>query len=347
MMAAPAIPVRLGYAFATAGDAAKDMGRLLAGLAVYAVAFTWAVVAVWLCFGPVAALWQALVGGLPSILATFGGLIVSVVIARRLLRLGDRLMHGADVADVDDRPVAPRASVPYDWVAHNRQVIRAVRQAHYCRTQQFDRLAALEREEQAERAQARVASEDLTTPAVADSDPWHRPVGSWLAPLTIGWLVLRVLVGRRPRVIASGDATLESAVQQAEAALATVAHVLPPPRRAAVLSTATDVIQWEATTPEAVGPITRRLSYDMIAAGMRSHMEVFAPAATFWHTAASPFLAAGTVVAGTITALVLLGELRLAHLTVFPLMALAALVGVAAVVGWLTVTTLDRRWRQP
>ncbi len=347
MMAAPAIPVRLGYAFATAGDAAKDMGRLLAGLAVYAVAFTWAVVAVWLCFGPVAALWQALVGGLPSILATFGGLIVSVVIARRLLRLGDRLMHGADVADVDDRPVAPRASVPYDWVAHNRQVIRAVRQAHYCRTQQFDRLAALEREEQAERAQAVVSTLEVSTPTGADSAHWHRAIGSWIAPLKMGWLVLRVLVARRPRVAASGVVTLESAVQQAETALATVAHVVPSPQRAAILSTATDVIQWEATTPEAVGPITRRLSYDMIAAGMRSHLEVLAPAATFWHTAASPFLAAGTVVAGTITALVLLGEFSLAHLTVLPLIALAALVSAAAVVGWLTVTALDRDWRQP
>ena len=86
MMAAPAVPVRLGYACATAGEAAKDMGRLLAGLTVYAAAFTWAVVAVWLCFGPVAALWTSLVGGLPSIVATLGSLVVSVVIARRLLR---------------------------------------------------------------------------------------------------------------------------------------------------------------------------------------------------------------------------------------------------------------------
>ena len=136
-------------------------------------------------------------------------------------------------------------------------------------------------------------------------------------------------------------------MQQAETALAAVARVLPPPQRAAVLSTATDVIQWEATTPEAVGPITRRLSYDLIAAGMRSHLELLAPAATFWHTAASPFLAAGAVVAGTIAALVVLGEFSLAPLTFLPLVALAALVGVAAVVGWLTVTALDRRWHQP
>ena len=164
----------------------------------------------------------------------------------------------------------------------------------------------------------------------------------------MGWLVLRVLVGRRPRVAASGDATLESAVQQAAAALATVAHVCAVTttgRRSS--STATDVIQWEATTPEAVGPITRRLSYDMIAAGMRSHLECLAPVATFWHTAASPFLAAGAVVAGTIAALVVLGEFSLAHLTVLPLIALAALVSAAAVIGWLTVTALDQDWRQP
>ena len=62
-MAAPAVPVRLGHALTTAGEAVKDMGRLLAGLTVYAAAFTWAVVAVWLCFGPVAGLWQSLIGG--------------------------------------------------------------------------------------------------------------------------------------------------------------------------------------------------------------------------------------------------------------------------------------------
>ena len=348
MMAAPAVPVRLGHALTTAGAAARDMGRLLAGLTVYAAAFTWAVVAVWLCFGPVAGLWQSLIGGLPSIVATLGSLIVSVVIARRLLRLGDRLMHGADVADTDvRRPVARRASAPYDWVAHNRQVIRAVRKAHYYRTRQFDRLAALEREEQAEQARVVVPNPEVSTPTGADSVHCHRAVGSWLALLTMGWLVLRVLVARRPRVAAPGDATLEGAVQQAETALAAVARVLPPPQRAAVLSTATDVIQWEATTPEAVGPITRRLSYDLIAAGMRSHLELLAPAATFWHTAASPFLAAGAVVAGTIAALVVLGEFSLAPLTFLPLVALAALVGVAAVVGWLTVTALDRRWHQP
>ena len=110
MMAAPAVPVRLGHACTTAGEAATDMGRLLAGLTVYAAAFTWAVVAVWLCFGPVAALWTALVGGLPSIVATLGSLIVSVVIARRLLRLGDRLMHGADVADNDEPATFPQCA---------------------------------------------------------------------------------------------------------------------------------------------------------------------------------------------------------------------------------------------
>ncbi|MDE2992386.1 MAG: hypothetical protein OXU67_00735 [Chloroflexota bacterium] len=348
MMAAPAVTVRLGHACTTAGEAVTDMGRLLAGLTIYAAAFTWAVVAVWLCFGPVAALWQSLVGGLPSIGATLGSLIVSAVVARRLLRLGDRLMHGVDVADMDGRrPVARRASAPYDWVAHNRHVIRAVRQAHYCRTQQFDRLAALEREEQAERARTSIPSHDVATPTGAESAPWHRPVGSWLAPLTMGWLVLRVLVAGRPRVMAPSDATLEGAVQQAAAALATVAHVVPSPQRVAILSTATDVIQWEATTPESVGPLTRRLSYDLIAAGMRSHLEVLAPVATFWHTAASPFLAAGAAVACTIAALVLLGEFSLAHLTVLPLIALAALVSAAAVVGWLTVTALDQDWRQP
>ena len=348
MMAAPAVPVRLGHAFTTAGEAVKDMGRLLAGLTVYAAAFTWAVVAVWLCFGPVAALWQSVFGGLPSIVATLGSLIVSVVIARRLLRLGDRLMHGADVADTDCwRPVAPCASVPYDWVAHNRQVIRAHRKAHHYRTRQFDRLAALEREEQAEQARAVVPSHDVAAPTGADSAHLYRPVGAWLSLLTMGWLVVRVLARRRPRMAASADATLESAVQQAEAALATVAHVLPPPQRAAVLSTATDVIQCEATTPEAVGPITRRLSYDLIAAGMRSRLEHLAPAATFWHTAASPFLAASAVVAGTIAALVVLGEFSLAPLTFLPLVALAVLVSVAAVVGWLTVAVLDQRWRQP
>ena len=346
MMAAPAVSVRLGHACTTAGAAVTDTGRLLAGLAVYAAAFTWAVVAVWLCFGPVAALWTSLVGGLPSILATFGGLIVSVVIARRLLRLGDRLMHGADVVDTDGQlhvADAP-ASDPYDWVAHNRQVIRTHRQAHYYRTRQFDRLAALEREEQAERARAVVPSHDVSTPTSAASAPWHGPVASWLAPLAMGWRVLRVLVGRRPRMAASADATLESAVQQAQAALTTVAHVLPPPQRAAILATATDVIQWEATTPEAVGPITRRLSYDLIAAGMRSHLECLTPVGTFWHTAASPFLAAVAAVTCTIAALVVLGEFSLAHITVLPLM---ALVGAAAVVGWLTVTALDRDWHQP
>ena len=348
-MAAPAVPVRLGHAFTTAGEAAKDTGRLLAGLTVYAAAFTWAVVAVWLCFGPVAAVWQSLVGGLPSIVATLGSLIVSVVIARRLLRLGDRLMHGADVADTDGRlhVATLPASDPYDWVAYNRQVIRTHRQAHYYRTRQFDRLAALEREEQAERARAVVPDHDMATPTGADSPPWRRPVASWLAPLTMCWLLLRVLLGRRPRVIVPRDATLEGTVRQAAAALATVARVVPPPQRAAILATATDVIQWEATTPEAVGPITRRLSYDLIAAGMRSHLERLAPVATFWHTAASPFLAAGTVVAGTIAALVVLGEFSLAPLTVLPLIALAALVSAAAVVGWLTVTALDRDWRQP
>ena len=349
MMAAPAVPVRLGHAFTTAGEAAKDTGRLLAGLTVYAAAFTWAVVAVWLCFGPVAALWTSLVGGLPSIVATLGSLIVSVVIARRLLRLGDHLMHGADVADMDSRlrAASPPASVPYDWVAHNRQVIRTHRQAHYYRTQQFDRLAALEREEQAERARAVVPGHDVATPTGADSVPWRRPVASWLAPLTMCWLLLRVLLGRRPRVIAPSDATLEGTVRQAAAALATVARVVPPPQRAAILATATDVIQWEATTPEAVGPITRRLSYDLIAAGMRSHLERLAPVATFWHTAASPFLAAVAAVTGTLAALVVLGEISLAHITVLPLMALAALVSAAAVVGWLTVTALDRDWHQP
>ena len=348
MMAAPAVSVRLGHTFITAGDAAKHMGRLLAGLTVYCAAFTWAVVAVWLCFGPVAALWQSTVGGLPSIAATLGSLVVSVVIARRLLRLGDRLMHGADVADMDGQwPVAPRTSDPYDWVAHNRQVIRAHRQAHYYRTRQFDRLAALEREEQAERARVSAPSRHVAAPTGAGSAHWHRAAGAWLVPLTMGWLVLRVLVSRRPRMAVPSDATLESVVQQAEAALTTVAHVVPPPQRAAILATATDVIQWEATTPEAVGPITRRLSYDLIAAGMRSHLECLAPVATFWHTAASPFLAAGAIVAGTIAALVLLGEFSLAHLTVLPLIALAALVSVAAVVGWLTVTALEHRWRQP
>ena len=73
-----------------------------------------------------------------------------------------------------------------------------------------------------------------------------------------------------------------------------------------------------STTPEAVGPITRRLSYDLVAAGMRSHLELLAPVTTFWQTAASPFLAAGAIVAGTIAALVLLGEFSLAHLTVLP-----------------------------
>ena len=343
MMAAPAVPVRLGHACTTAGEAAKDTGRLLAGLTVYAAAFTWAVVAVWLCFGPVAALWTSLVGGLPSIVATLGSLVVSVVIARRLLRLGDRLIHGADVADDNESRLhvasAP-ASDPYDWVAHNRQVIRAVRQAHYCRTRQLDRLAALEREEQAECARTVVPSHDVSAPTGTTSVPWH-------APLAMGWLVLRVLLARRPRVIASGDATLKSAVQQAEAALATVARVVPLPQRTAILATATDVIQWEATTPEAVGPVTRRLSYDLIAAGMRSHLEFLAPVATFWHTAASPFLAAGAVVAGTLAALVMLGEISLAPLTVLPLLALAAFVSAAAVVGWLTVTALDRDWRQP
>ena len=322
---------------------------MLAGLTVYAAAFTWAVVAVWLCFGPVAALWTSLVGGLPSIVATLGSLIVSGVIARRLLRLGDRLMHGADVADMDSRlrAASPPASVPYDWVAHNRQVIRTHRQAHYYRTQQFDRLAALEREEQAERARAVVPGHDVATPTGADSVPWRRPVASWLAPLAMGWHVLRVLLGRRPRVIAPSDATLEGTVRQAAAALATVARVVPPPQRAAILATATDVIQWEATTPEAVGPITRRLSYDLIAAGMRSHLERLAPVAIFWHTAASPFLAAVAAVTGTLAALVVLGEISLAHITVLPLMALAALVSAAAVVGWLTVTALDRDWHQP
>ncbi len=348
MMAAPVMSVRLGHTLTTVGEAAKDMGRLLAGLTLYGVAFTWAVVSVWLCFGPVAALWQSLVGGLPSIVATLGSLVVSVVLARWLLRLGDRLIHGVDVADADSRlHLAPPAISRYDWVAHNRQVIRAHRKAHYYRTRQFDRLAALEREEQEEQGRVSVPSPAVSTPTGTDSGRWDRPVGSWLAPLTMGWLVMRVLVGRRPRVTAPGDATLESALHQAEAALATVAHVLPPPQRAAALATATDVIQWEATTPEAVGPITRRVSYDMIAAGMRSHLELLAPAGTFWHTAASPFLAAGAVVAGTIAALVVLGEFSLAHLTFLPLVALAALVSVAAVVGWLTVTALDRRWRQP
>ena len=348
MMAAPVVSVRLGHAFTTAGEAVKDMGRVLAGLTVYGAAFTWAVVAVWLCFGPVAALWQSLVGGLPSIGATLGSLIVSVVLARRLLRLGDRLMNGADVSGTDGwLHVAPRASGPCDWVAYNRKVIREHRKAHYYRTRQLDRLAALEREEQAEQARVSVPSQDVSTPTGTGFGRWDRPVGSWLAPLTMGWLVMRVLVGRRPRVTAPGDATLESALHQAEAALAAVARVLPPPQRAAALATAADVIQWEATTPAAVGPITRRVSYDMIAAGMRSHLEFLAPAATFWHTAASPFLAAGAVVAGTITALVVLGEFSLAPLTFLPLVALAALVSVAAVVGWLTVTALDRRWRQP
>ncbi len=349
MMAAPAVPVRLGYALTTAGAAAQDMARLLAGLTVYAAALTWAVVAVWLCFGPVAALWTSLVGGLPSIAATLGGLVVSVVIARRLLRLGDRLMHGADVADNESRlhVASAPASDPYDWVAHNRQVIRAVRQAHYCRTRQFDRLAALEREEQAECARTVVPSHDVSAPTGAASVPWHGPVASWLAPLAMGWLVLRVLLARRPRVIAPSDATLESALQQAAAALATVARVVPPPQRAAILATATDVIQWEATTPEAVGPVTRRLSYDLIAAGMRSHLELLAPIASFWHTAASPFLAAGAAVTGTLAALVMLGEVSIAPLTVLPLIALAALVSAAAVVGWLTVTALDRDWHQP
>ena len=205
MMAAPVVSVRIGHAFTTAGEAVKDMGRVLAGLTVYGAAFTWAVVAVWLCFGPVAALWQSLVGGLPSIVATLGSLIVSVVIARRLLRLGDRLMHGADVADLDGRrPVAPRASVPYDWVAHNRQVIRAHRKAHHYRTRQFDRLAALEREEQAEQARMVVPSHDVSTPAGADSARWNWSVASWLAPLAVGWLVMRVLAGRRPRVDRAG-----------------------------------------------------------------------------------------------------------------------------------------------
>ncbi len=348
-MAAPVLPVRLGHALTMAGAAVQDMGRLLAGLTVYGLAFTWAVVAVWLCFGPVAALWQSVVGGLPSIVATVGSLGVSVILARRLLRLGDRLIHGADGADTDHwRPVATLpTSRSYDWVAHNRQVIRTHRKAHYYRTRQLDRLAALEREEQAEQAREVIPSHDVATPAGADSTPGGQPAGSWLAPLTMSWLALRVLVGRRPRVTASDAATLERALHQAEAALAAVARVLPPSQRAAVLSTAADVIQWEATTPAAVGPITRRLSYDMIVAGMRSHLEFLAPAGTFWLTVASPFLAAGAIVTGIITALVVLGEFSLAHLTFLPLVALGALVSVAVVVGWLTVTALDRRWRQP
>ena len=343
-MASPAMIVRLGHDLTTAGEAAKDMGRLCVAFAVYGAAFTWTIVAVWLCLGPVAALWQSMVGGLPAIVATLGSLNVSVILARRMLHLGDRLVNGTDVTGLDGQlhVATSLISDPYDWVAYNRQNIREHRKAHYYRTQQFDRLAALEREEQEERARVGVPSLDVSVLASPDSRLWDQPMGSLLAPLRMGWHVIRVLVGRQRVVTGPGGDALESALHQAEAALATVAHVLPPPQRAAALATATDVIQWEATTPEAVGPVARRVSHDMIATGMRSHLGRLSSAGTFWHTAASPFLAAGGVVAGTMTALVVLGELSLSSITFLPLLAL-----VTGAISGLTVATLDRRWRQP
>jgi len=122
----------------------RDVARPMLAFILTFIALTWAPLSLVGCYLLLSQFWRFQFEGY-AFWAASGAFLICMQIARLILRYADGLLIAPDDPDA---PVAPRDEYSHDWRAYNAQIIRYKRWAHYRRTRQFDKLAALENEEQ-------------------------------------------------------------------------------------------------------------------------------------------------------------------------------------------------------
>jgi len=118
------------------------------------LAFGWAVAASAVCFFYGGAFWLDSLGRFGAFWGALVAFVVSIVGARLILKLADKLLE--PYSGPYDRSVyaaSPKDTFHYNWQRYADEIVRNRRFAFYMRTRQWDRLAALE----VEAARANVA----------------------------------------------------------------------------------------------------------------------------------------------------------------------------------------------
>ena len=134
----------------------REYLRPLLGYVLTLVAIAWMPIALTLCFVILAQFWRSAFGNgaFWAAVTAFGACFIA---GRRLLDFADHLVGYPEADPPGARPALLTDRYVHDWPAMTREMIRNKRWAHYRRTRQFERLAALEREEQAEEARGGTA----------------------------------------------------------------------------------------------------------------------------------------------------------------------------------------------
>jgi hypothetical protein len=128
------------------------MWRTFASLGLVVFAIAWSALAFVLIFMVAPGLWEALLGRSWAVLGALVAMAGAVWTSSRLMRLADRILHGADhtppglAPERAERLRPAAADLPQDWHTFNAEIARSKRWAFYRRTRQFDRLAQLEAE---------------------------------------------------------------------------------------------------------------------------------------------------------------------------------------------------------
>jgi hypothetical protein len=124
------------------------MWRIAASMGLMFFAVAWSGLAVMVVFLIVPSLWEWLFGPSRAAYGAMAALGLMVWASAKMMRLADRL-----ISDQDHRRPGPPAlepveqEVPADWRDYTASIVRSKRLAFYRRTRQFDRLAALERDQ--------------------------------------------------------------------------------------------------------------------------------------------------------------------------------------------------------
>ena len=123
------------------------MLRLLASMALMALAIGGSALAVLAIFLFVPWAWESLFGPTWAPLAALAALGGMMWLSAKVMRLADRMLNESSGQHAS-RSLAPaRADVPAEWHDYAADIIRNKRWAYYRRTRQFERLAELEAEQ--------------------------------------------------------------------------------------------------------------------------------------------------------------------------------------------------------
>ena len=123
------------------------MWRTFASLLLTVAAFGWAIAAAAVCFFYTSAFWRDWLGRDGAFWGALAAFVLSIVGARLLLRLADKLIEPySGPFDGSVYAGAPRDTFYRNWQRYADEIVRNRRFAFYARTRQWDRIASLEAE---------------------------------------------------------------------------------------------------------------------------------------------------------------------------------------------------------